>query len=188
MTTDASTEQDVYTIIPGEGNSGAWAELKAGMYAATLASIEDAGISTMYPADGPRYKLGFEMTGLKDDNGDPIVLHKWVSQKITDGKMQSNLLKYAQALGLPPVKGQPYRVKELIGRPCQVFVNVKDSEQGPRPFVAEVVPANNMPGPAAAAAPAPLADICRVEGCEAERTKFTAKATPLCDAHTAEDL
>src|SRR5262245_13319506 len=112
-------------ITPSEGGSGAWAELQPAAYRAEVTDIEDVGVSELYPSDGPRLKFTFSLLDEPDDEGQPITLFKWCSQKITTGAKPSNLWKWAEALGAAPIVGQPFAVSQLIGRECQVVVEMK---------------------------------------------------------------
>ena len=144
-----TTEHEPMTLTPTEGGSAAWANLTAGIYPAVLTEITDEGVSAAYPEAGPRYKLTFILEGMLDEEGAPIALYRWVSQKLTLGAKPSKLTEFATALGLPPVAGQPYAVDRLIGRRCRLFVNLKETPNGTRPFIADVMV---MTVPAAAGA------------------------------------
>ena len=149
-----TTEHGPMTLTPSEGGSAAWASLTAGIYPAVLTEITDEGVSTAYPEAGPRYKLTFTLSEISDDEGNPIALYRWVSQKLTLGAKPSKLTEFATALGLPPVVGQPYAVDRLIGRHCQLFVNLKETPNGTRPFIADVLPRVVKPSPIPRSLPA----------------------------------
>lgn len=179
MTTDVDL-----TITPSEGSGGAWAELEAGSYNAVLAAIEPVGPSTMYPDSGDRLKLTFSLPEeIDDETGAPITLFYYCTQKLTTGQKQSNLWKVAEALGSTPQIGKPFALGSLIGKPCQVTVNIKDTLTGPRPFVAMVMPPRKGRG-AAPPAPAPAADeICCVPKCGQAVSIYDEDGTPFCQKH-----
>lgn len=174
-------------LTPTEGQSGAWAELEPGVYDATLTAIEDVGVSPAFPDSGPRFRIVYTLDGMEDDDGQPVKMFDWCSQKLTTGAKQSNLWKLTEALGVPPQKGVPYDVEaQLVGKRCQVVINTKDTQNGPRPGIASILPPKKGAAPAAAA-PQPVAqDVCKV--CGGPLDKYTKSGTPLCANHTADDL
>lgn len=176
-------------LTPTEGTSGAWADLEPGVYDATLTDIEDIGVSPAYPESGPRFRLVYTLGGMQDEEGKPVTMFAWCSQKLTTGAKQSNLWTLAETLGAPPQKGVPYDVHaQLIGKPCQVVINIKDGASGPRPQVANVLPAKRNGAVAASRPQGEAADVCRVTGCGQPLARYTAGGTPLCASHTADDL
>ena len=184
-----TTQQDI-VLTPVEGSSGAWAALEAGVYAARVKEIEDVGISEMYPADGPRLKFTFELPDELDDQNMPITLFKWCSQKLTTGQKPSNLWKWAEALGAAPQKGVPFAVSQLVGKACQIVIEVKQLPDGDtRPQIATLLPAKagkraplaQRVAAAPVGGPEEAADLCVV--CDAPATRYTATGKPLCEAH-----
>lgn len=180
------------TITPSEGTGGgAWADLEAGAYAAMLTAYETAPASTMYPDSGPRLKLSFALPDELDEDEKPVTLFHYVTQKLVTGAKQSNLWVIAEALGKTPQPGVPFQINDLVGLSCQVVVNVKDTQNGPRPFISNVLPAKKAgkaPAPGAPGRAEAAADVCKVEGCGGVVDRYTPRGTPLCAAHTAEDL
>lgn len=194
MTTETGTTDD-FVLTPSEGGSRAWADVKAGVYRAWVDEIKDVGISEMYPADGPRFEITFALLDERDEEGLAVTLRTWCSQKMTTGKMESNLWKWATALGAAPKVNVPFRVADLLKRECQIVVEIKNAgTDKARPKITNVLPA--APGsearPSAPATAAPVAtapaDTCKVEGCGGVVDKYTLRGTPLCVAHTSEDL
>lgn len=177
-------------LTPTEGQSGAWADLEPGVYEATLTAIEDVGVSAAYPDSGPRFRLVYTLDGVMDEEGKPVTMFSWCSQKLTTGAKQSNLWALAETLGAPPQKGVPYDVEaQLAGKRCQVVVNLKDTQNGPRPGIANVLPPRKGPAGAMAAAAPPAApaadDVCGVPGCGKPLARYDDKGIPLCEGHSA---
>lgn len=174
---------DNITITPKEGGSGAWSELDPGAYRAVVDGIEDVGISDVFPADGPRLKFTFALLDENDENGAPITLFKWCSQKLTTGNKQSNLWKWATALGVTPVIGQPFAVSALKDRECQVVIAMKAGQDGQeRPAIESILPPQKAAGRRAAApAAAPPDDVCVV--CDAPVEFYTTTGKPVCAKH-----
>lgn len=182
-------------ITPTEGSSGEWANLAPGAYRAVLDNIEDVGVSMLYPADGPRFEMTFALMDARDSDGNAITMKRWCSQKLTTGKMQSNLWSWAVALGLPPVVGQPFSPSQLMGRECQVVIEIKQKQDGTsRPQIGSILPPMAAPAATAQAARGPIGaaaaagDVCKVAGCGLAVVTYTPRGTPLCGTHTAEDL
>ncbi len=180
---------DDMVLTPSEGASGAWADLTPGIYPAVLTDISDEGASTVYPDAGPRYKLTFTLEGRADDAGEPVVLYRWVSQKITLGSMTSKLAEFAVALGVPPTAGVPYRVSQLLGRRCRLFVNLKETPNGTRPQIADVLAPEAARTVAAGktAQPDPLASQDEGVGacfiCDAPASAYDGRGREVCEAH-----
>ena len=185
-----TTQQQDIVLTPTEGSSGAWAAVEAGAHPATVQNIEDVGISDRFPADGPRLKFTFALDDYDDDNGMPVTLFKWCSQKLTTGDKPSNLWKWAEALGCPPQKGVPFAVSQLVGKPCQVVVEIKGTGEDARPNVTTILPAakakraplaQRVATAAPVGGPEKAADLCVV--CDAPATRYTESGKPLCEAH-----
>lgn len=180
------TTETELVITPSEGSGGAWADLEAGSYNATLKGAEGVGPSTLYPDSGERLKLTFSLTDeIDEETNAAIELFYYVTQKLTTGVKQSNLWKVAEALGTPPEIGKPFAIGSLIGKSCQVTVNIKDTTAGPRPFVAMIMPARKATKAAAqAAAPADdVAVVCCVPKCGKPVHVFDDEGTPFCEKH-----
>jgi len=182
-------------ITPTESASGAWAELQPGVYRAVVDDIEDVGISEVYPNDGPRLRFTFALLDERDEDGNPITLYKWCSQKLTTGQKQSNLWRWATALGCPPQMGVPFAVSQLKGRECQVVIALKPRQNGePLPAIENIIPAQRQAAPArarGAAAPGvrqKAEETCAVAGCQGVVDKYTKGGKPLCAEHEPDDL
>jgi hypothetical protein len=176
-------------IQPSTG-TGAWADVEAGSYDAVIDIMEDAGISTMYPDDGPQLKISFALVSELDEDGNPIILNRWISQKWSD---KSNLFKLAVACGLQPDASLPFQVSTLEGGECQIVVEIKNpGTDKQRPGISTFLPRQKAkagkPRPAAAKPASEAGSTCAVEGCKAEVDKYTSRGTPLCASHTADDL
>lgn len=177
------------TITGSAGGSAAWAELEADTYSATIESYEDAGPSKFDP-DKNQFQFTYALD-MVDENGAPITLRQWVNQVLSP---KSNLAAIIQATGLEWEPGRPFDLDTLVGKPVRLMVNVKDTENGKRPFIAEVVP------PKGAASSKPAAgkgnvrvedgtpEICAVEACGGALDKYSKGGRPLCESHTADDL
>ena len=184
-----TTDVDELTIQPTVA-SGAWAEVEAGAYNAVIDSIEDTGISPQYPDSGPQLKIGFALVDQPDENGNPVVLNRWISQKWSE---KSNLFLLARACGLATDPSEPFKVSSLRFAECQVVVVRKNAgKENERPGIETFLPRQK----AKAAAKAPLAqrlapkaaeeaesDVGPCVVCDAPGTAFTSKGKPVCEAH-----
>lgn len=175
-------------VINPSTASGEWAEVEAGAYDAIVYSIEDTGTSAQYPDSGPQLKIGFALEDVADEDGNMVVLNKWISQKWSD---KSNLFLLARACGVADDPKQPFKVSALLDGKCQVVVVRKNQGQdNERPGIETFMPrrkaaartAPKAAAPAKAAAPEPdgIGD-CVV--CDEPGTRFTGKGKPVCDAH-----
>ncbi len=186
MTTDAATD---IVLTPGEGASGAWADVEAGSYDATITGFTDAGVSTVYPKDGPRVRLELTLDGMLDDEGNPIVMYRYDSQKMTTGAMTSNLWKWAEAAGIPPQKGVGFKMSNFLGCKVQAVVNVEKKADGTsRPKVTALLPPRkNRSGLAASVRAEQPENVNQDIGgcivCDEPGTAFSPKGKPLCEAH-----
>ena len=145
---------DDITITATEG--GEFPDIEAGAYAADITDIQATDGQF-----GAQVKFVFTLTERKKDDGGPIEMWAWASQKLSP---QSKLWRWiATVTGEKPVVDQAYRVTQLQGRPCQILVNIVDTEQGPRPRVVDVL-GPKRPRPGATAAPSGLA-ICVIPNC-----------------------
>lgn len=167
-------------------------ELAENIYPATLSAWEE----TAGGQYGPGVKIIWTLHGLEKSNGDPQDKWQFVTQKLTP---KSTLWAICKTLGEMPVLGRSYEVDEvmdpLVGTQANLVIKHEDTPNGPRARVTEVMALNgSAPQVAARSAPgaAPRAvankDVCKVTGCGVEATKYTGGGSPLCDAHTAEDL
>lgn len=178
MTTDLDIE-----IQPSAG-SGAWAEIEAGSYNAIVDSIEDTGVSSAFPDSGPQLKFGFALEDELDDDGNMIVLNRWLSQKWSE---KSNLFKLAMACGLQPDPSVAFKVSTLKGQKCQVVVERKNIGQlNERPGITAFMPRQKARGAAsrraaAAATPEAASDLGPCVLCGDPATRYTGKGKPICD-------
>jgi hypothetical protein len=136
------------TIQPTEpAADGAWANVPAGLHQATITSIEQAEASSMYPDDGPRFKIFFALPQFLDEDNKPVVLHGYCSQKLN---AKTKLWKWLTQLGYPLQPGGPqFNLAQLVQRPVTITVSIADSENGPRPKVTDLWP----PQPGSVVAP-----------------------------------
>jgi hypothetical protein len=181
------------TINPSEGASGAWADLKAGIYAADIKDVSIDAPSSMFPDSGPRFKWVFSLPEeLDSESGEGVELHYWTSQKLTDGAKRSKFWTLALAAGLEPTQGVPFDPDGLIGKSVQLMVNVVDGQRGPRPVIVEVIPPKVAAGVKAnggppKAPPAPVAgasdEVCALPGCGRPVSKYDEDGVPLCTKH-----
>ena len=179
------------TITGSAGGSAAWAELEADTYNAVIESYEDAGPSKFDP-DKNQFQFTYALEE-KDAEGVAITLRQWVNQVLSP---KSNLAAIIQATGLEWEPGRPFDLDTLVGKPVRLMVNVKDTENGKRPFIAEVIAPK---GAKAAATPAAgkgsnvrvedgTPEICAVEACGGALDHYSKGGRPLCESHTADDL
>lgn len=157
--------------IPAEA-SKAPLELEPGVYRAKLVSVtsEDGQYST-------QAKFVFELAGVTAEDGAPGQLWAWSSFKLTPA---TKLHRWVLALaGKRPVPGQQYNLSALVGAPCRVLVELKETEDGPRPRVHEVMPAVKVAKPTASA------DTC-VE-CGEPVEVYGPDNTPYCAAHAPQE-
>jgi len=177
------------TIIGKESTgSGAWNELEADVYDATLTSIEDAGVSQF---DGKeQFKITFALD-LVDEAGDQIILYKWVNKVLS---AKSNLAGIIEACGGQWEVGRSFDLESLAGSQCRVMVNISDKTQ--KRYVADVL----APKKAAAVAAAPKAAAavpaakkaanpnCCVPGCKADELfVYDNDGNPFCARHAPTD-
>lgn len=167
--------------------SAAWAEVKAGVYAATLVSYESLGMQSYQ--GGPereRMRFRFELEGETDkETGEPVGLFVYANLVLTP---KSNLAQIITDMGVDWTPGQAFDLDTLVGRRCQVVVKRVDGPNGERPQITGLLPAQG--GRAAVKSDdVPFdKDTCDVKGCGAEVTHYTNGGTPLCAKHTGEDL
>lgn len=139
--------------------------LENGAYPATITAIE--------PADGqygPQVKFDFTLDNAKTEDGEPVVLWGWCSQKLNP---RTKLFEwYTTVMGKAPVVGQAHKLSEMMGRKCRVVVEKEETDDGPRTRVTGVWgPAKNSGS----------ADAC--SQCQADVSYFDADGTPFCDGH-----
>jgi hypothetical protein len=146
--------------------------LEPGTYSARVAAVE--------PADGgfgSQVKLSFAVDGETTDDGEPLVLWAWASQKLNP---KTKLWRFVGAItGSAPVKGQPFDVESLIGAPCRLQVGEVQTDDGPRIRVTDVLPPAKR-----AAKPQETAPGCTE--CFAELGSdgyFTPDGKPYCALH-----
>ena len=117
-------------------------ELEAGVYKAKLVSIETA--DGQY---GEQAKFVFELDGVTAEDGTPGRLWAWSSWKLTPS---TKMHRWVMALGGErPVPRQQYNLSKLIGARCRLLIELKDTDDGPRPRVHEVLPAVKAAKPTA---------------------------------------
>lgn len=180
-----TTDTDI--VIEPSAGSGAWAEVEAGSYDAIIDTIEDTGVSAAFPDSGPQLKFGFALENELDEDGNMIVLNRWISQKWSE---KSNLFKLAMACGLQPDLGAAFHVSTLKGQRCQVVVERKNLGQpNERPGITSFMPRQKSRQPARAAAhKAPAAAVePAADGlgpcvlCGEPAARYTGKGQPICD-------
>lgn len=146
--------------------------LDAGTYAATVAAVE--------PADGSfgsQVKFSFAVTGQTTEDGEPLVLWGWASQKLNP---LTKLWKWIKAItGTEPTKGLPFDVEGLIGAACRLQVGEVETADGPRVRITDVLaPAKR---PAKPQETAPGCTECFAElGADGY---FTPDGKPYCALH-----
>jgi len=157
--------------IPAEA-SKAPLELEAGVFKAKLISVDmDDG---QY---GPQAKFVFELDGITAEDGSPGRLWAWSSFKLTPA---TKLHRWVMALGgKRPVPGQQYNLSALVGAHCRVLVELKETDDGPRPRVHEVMPALKVAKPTAPC------DAC--VDCSEPAEVYGEQGTPYCMAHAPEE-
>ena len=174
------------TVITGSaGGSAAWAELEADTYNATIDGYEDAGPSKFDP-DKEQLKFRYALEE-RDEAGDAITLHQWVNKVLSP---KSNLAAIVAAAGLTWEPGKPFDLDSLVGRPVRLMVNVKETDNGPRPAIAEVIPpkakaaaAPRAKAPSAASPVAQAGEECSLPKCHEELAVFDADGNGFCEKH-----
>jgi len=157
----------VTLTIPAEA-SKAPLDLEAGVYKASLAEL-----TTEDGQYGPQAKFVFALDGITAEDGSPGRLWAWSSFKLTPA---TKLHRWVLALGgKRPIPGQQYNLSALIGAHCRVLVELKETDDGPRPRVHEVMPAVK------AAKATASADGCSQCGEPVE--VYAPDGTPYCMAH-----
>jgi hypothetical protein len=122
----------VTTIVGTEGGSGAWNELEADVYDATLTAVEDGGVSS-YPPNKPQYKFTFTLD-LTDDEGENIRMYNWPNQVLSP---KSNVAGIIDACGKTWTPGQTFDLDSLVGSRCRVLINIREKTN--KRFVADVL-------------------------------------------------
>ena len=108
-----------------------------GVYTAMFSGWEEAEDKGF----GPGIKLIWTFSDERKDNGDPLDIWQFVSQKLTP---RSTLWGVLKGVGQTPTLGQSYELDELLD-PCvgvEVNLTIKhtDGQNGPRAKVADVLP------------------------------------------------
>jgi hypothetical protein len=146
--------------------------LEAGTYPATVSGAE--------PADGSfgtQVKLTFAVDGETTDEGAPLELWAWASQKLNP---RTKLWRWCSAIaGVAPVKGQPFDVETLVGQPCRLQVGEVQTDDGPRVRVTDVLAPSKRP---ASNGSAPETED-RCAECFGELAYYGADGKPYCASH-----
>ena len=141
-------------------------DIEAGVYQATVTKVE--------PADGTfgeQVKFTFSVDGQMTDDGSPLELWGWASQKLNP---KSKLWKWAKVLsGQEPIKGTVFDVEELTDKRCSLLVIREETDEGVRCKVKDVL----VPKKTAA----PTSDTC--SQCDRDVFVFDAQGVPLCADH-----
>ncbi len=141
-------------------------DIEAGIYAATVTGVE--------PAEGTfgeQIKFSFSVDGQTTEDGDPLELWGWASQKLNP---KSKLWKWAKVLtGQEPVKGTVFDVEDLVGKRCSLLVIREETDEGVRCKVKDVL--------APKKAAAPTSDTC--SECLDPVSYFTPEGGAFCDDH-----
>jgi len=153
--------------------SASFVEIDPGAYPARVTDI--------IPEEGqygPQLKFVFTLAGMQKDDGSPVEMWGWCSQKLTP---QSKLWKWSNAMGVPPSLGQNYSTSGYLNREVQVLVNLVDTEGGPRPRIVDILPAKKKGAPAVAES----AEVCCVPKCDGEVAKYDDEGNAFCQKHAA---
>lgn len=159
-------------------------DLEPGFYDARLVSIESA--DGQY---GAQAKWVFELPDVAADDGSPGQLWAWSSWKLTARtKMHGWVLGLG---GVKPVPGQQYSLDALFGRACRLLVDLRETDDGPRPHVQDVLPPVRKAKPAAPPAAVPEAEsppLPEPEACfcGGGLHAYSPSGQPLCERHAAE--
>jgi hypothetical protein len=142
--------------------------LEAGVFKAKLVDL-----TTEDGQYGPQAKFVFELDGVRAEDGSPGRLWAWSSFKLTPA---TKLHRWVQALGGErPVPKTQYNLSKLMGARCRVLVEIKDTDDGPRPRVHEVLPVVKVAKPTA------TGDACSECGEAVE--VYDADGTAYCAGH-----
>lgn len=184
MTTDYEPVDTVLT--PREGGSGAWRDVKPGVYRAVVNTIVDTGVSAVYPDQGPQFQFEFALLDVRDEEGNLVTIRRWCTQKMTTGKKPSNLWLWAEAMGCSPKPGVGFAVSQLLNRECQIVIESRGQGDAARPTITTILQAAGgqqaeEPRQAPGAPRASDMDPCFV--CDAAGEKFDSRGRSVCGKH-----
>ena len=158
--------------IPAE-EAKASISLEAGVYRATVKSLES--VDGQY---GPQAKFVFELDGLNLEDGSPASLWAWASWKLNPA---TKLHRWVLALGGErPVPGHQYNLSKVIGTRCRLLIENKETEDGTRARVREVLPLVKAAKPTA-----PTDGTC-VE-CGEQVVVYGPDGTGYCETHAPQE-
>lgn len=119
------------TVTAGSGN---YEKAPAGMHSATCVQVIDLGTQA---SNNPQFKdnvklmIGWELSGVKDSEGNPVILHQEYSSYLSE---KSNLRKITESW-----RGRPFTSEELksfhtgklVGAPCILQIIHQPSKANP---------------------------------------------------------